>query len=156
MTSYCGNAGTVSVYWPNASQDGLFFINSNIRITDITDGTSNTFMFGERNHRDPNFDALTGNSLKTYGGWAWANVYSMEDHTLSSQAPINYLIPNGITQDPTYYYQNTRLGAFGSNHTSGANFAFADGSVHFLPDSTSILLLQQLSTIAGGEVVTLP
>jgi prepilin-type N-terminal cleavage/methylation domain-containing protein/prepilin-type processing-associated H-X9-DG protein len=156
MTSYGGNAGSVSMYWPNATQDGVFYINSAVRIADISDGTSNTLFFGERYHFDPAFDALTGGSIQTYGGWAWANVYSMEDHTQSAQAPINYMVPPGTTSDPTYFYQNTRLGAFGSGHTLGANFAFADGSVHFLSNSTPQQLLQQLATRAGGEVVTPP
>jgi prepilin-type N-terminal cleavage/methylation domain-containing protein/prepilin-type processing-associated H-X9-DG protein len=156
MSSYLGNAGTVSMYWPGASQDGVFYLNSDVRIASITDGTSSTLLFGERYHLDPTFDQLAGSSLQTYGGWAWANVYSMEDHMGSSQAPINYLIPPGTTSDPTYYYQNTRLGAFGSGHTGGANFAFADASVHFLTNSTSLLVLQEFATRAGGETVAGP
>jgi prepilin-type N-terminal cleavage/methylation domain-containing protein len=156
ITSYCGNAGSVSVYWPNATQDGIFYINSDVRLSDVTDGLSNTILFGERYHFDPIFDLISGNSLTTYGGWAWANVYSMEDHTLSAQAPINYMVPAGVTSDPTYFYQNTRLGAFGSGHTNGANFGLGDGSVHFLNSSTPQLVLQQLCTRAGGEPVTLP
>jgi prepilin-type N-terminal cleavage/methylation domain-containing protein/prepilin-type processing-associated H-X9-DG protein len=151
MSSYGGNAGTVSVYWPNASRDGIFYINSRVGFNDVTDGTSGTLFFGERYHRDPTFDMLSGSPLNTYGGWAWANVYAMEDQTLSSQAPINYMIPPSITSDPTYFFQNTRLGAFGSGHQGGANFAFADGSVRFLADSTPQQLLQWLSTRAGGE-----
>jgi prepilin-type N-terminal cleavage/methylation domain-containing protein/prepilin-type processing-associated H-X9-DG protein len=151
MSSYGGNAGTVSVYWPSASLDGVFYINSRVAIGEITDGTSSTLFFGERYHFDPTFDRLSGSPLNTYGGWAWANVYAMEDQTLSSQAPINYMIPTNITLDPTYYYQNTRLGAFGSGHQGGANFAFADGSVRFLRDSLPQQMLQWLSTRAGGE-----
>jgi len=51
-----------------------------------------------------------------------------------------------------------RVNAFGSEHGGriGANFVFADGSVHFLPNSTPLLTLQYLSTANGGEVVTLP
>jgi len=156
MSSYLGNAGSVSMYWPNASLDGIFYINSWIKISAIVDGTSDTIMFGERYHNDPTFDYLAGTSLQTYGGWAWANVYSMEDHTGSAQATINYMIPVGTTSDPTYYYQNTRLAAFGSNHTAGANFAMCDGSVRFLMTTTPQQVLQSLCTRAGNEVVTVP
>jgi prepilin-type N-terminal cleavage/methylation domain-containing protein len=58
MSSYGGNAGKRSVHtggsptFPRMTRDSVFFINSCVRLTDITDGTSSTFLFGERNHRD--------------------------------------------------------------------------------------------------------
>ena len=45
-----------------------------------------------------------------------------------------------------------RLGAPGSYHTGGANFALADGSVRFVRDITSTQVLSAASTRAGGEV----
>jgi prepilin-type processing-associated H-X9-DG protein len=41
---------------------------------------------------------------------------------------------------------------FGSLHSGGAQFCFADGSVHMLPDSLDFTILEDLSTIAGNEV----
>src|SRR5262249_48596904 len=64
MSSYGGTAGTRSVpfgappAFPGISRDGIFWIGSCVRLTDIKDGTSNTFLFGERFHRDPEFDRL--------------------------------------------------------------------------------------------------
>jgi prepilin-type processing-associated H-X9-DG protein len=45
---------------------------------------------------------------------------------------------------------------FRSDHPGGCNFLFADGSVHFMNEDIDILLYQQLSTHAGGEVVEPP
>ncbi len=45
---------------------------------------------------------------------------------------------------------------FRSDHPGGGNFLFADGSVHFINEDINMLLYQQLSTMAGGEVVDLP
>jgi len=45
---------------------------------------------------------------------------------------------------------------FRSDHSGGGNFLFADGSVHFFTDDIDMLLYQNMSTIAGNEVVTLP
>lgn len=45
---------------------------------------------------------------------------------------------------------------FRSDHSSGCNFLFADGSVHFLYEAIDMLLYQQLSTIQGNEIVVIP
>jgi prepilin-type N-terminal cleavage/methylation domain-containing protein/prepilin-type processing-associated H-X9-DG protein len=45
---------------------------------------------------------------------------------------------------------------FRSDHTSGCNFLFADGAVKFLTEDIDMLLYQQLSTMAGGEVAEPP
>jgi prepilin-type N-terminal cleavage/methylation domain-containing protein/prepilin-type processing-associated H-X9-DG protein len=45
---------------------------------------------------------------------------------------------------------------FRSDHTSGGNFLFADGSVHFLQEDMDLLLYQKLSTAMGGEVAEPP
>jgi prepilin-type N-terminal cleavage/methylation domain-containing protein/prepilin-type processing-associated H-X9-DG protein len=42
----------------------------------------------------------------------------------------------------------------GSYHPSGANFAFADGSVRFIKDSVNMLTYESLGTRNGGEVVS--
>src|SRR5262249_14670746 len=53
VNSYFGNAGTKA--WPvsSASLNGVLYYNSSVRITDISDGTTNTFLAGERFSKDP-------------------------------------------------------------------------------------------------------
>jgi len=173
ITSYGGNAGSRASYWQNASQDGIFYLNSATRIGDVTDGLSNTVLFGERYHNDPVFDNLqaqAGSSpINTYGGWAWANPYAMEDITLGSYSTV----PIGSTPDPNYLTLNTisinyttppgaqmmtydlmaaRLNAFGSGHSNGANFCYGDGSVHFLTNGLNPQILQLLCVKDDGRI----
>jgi prepilin-type N-terminal cleavage/methylation domain-containing protein/prepilin-type processing-associated H-X9-DG protein len=159
-TSYLANSGTRGYAFDMFDssgkplpplEDGVFFGNSKVRLTDITDGTSNTLLFGERNYREPALNGLCNQDLYDWGAWGACTgvIWDMGDTTGSSWVPINTLCIGTIQYDQ-------RLNAFGSEHTGGANFAFADGSVHFLSDGTSLITLQQLSTRAGGEVVTLP
>jgi prepilin-type N-terminal cleavage/methylation domain-containing protein/prepilin-type processing-associated H-X9-DG protein len=162
---YGGNAGTVGFTFLTAppSRDGVFFDYSHVRIADITDGTSSTFLFGERSHRDANFDSLTLQfdpttyPLSSWGAWASAawDWTSMGDVTLSAAEPINWLVP-ALSAPGDFSWEWQRLCAFGSGHPGGANFAFADGSVRFLSDSTPLAQLQALSTRAGAEVVEVP
>jgi prepilin-type N-terminal cleavage/methylation domain-containing protein/prepilin-type processing-associated H-X9-DG protein len=162
MSSYGGNAGKRSVHtgfapaFPFMTRDGIFFIDSSLRLADVSDGTSNTLLFGERFHHDPEFDirqpvVWPGSSLMTaWGRWGYvANTGAMGNVTLHTAAPINYRVPPG----GDFSTVENRACAFGSGHPGGANFAFADGSVRFLSDSTPLLTLQALSTRCGGEVL---
>jgi prepilin-type N-terminal cleavage/methylation domain-containing protein/prepilin-type processing-associated H-X9-DG protein len=151
MNSYGGNGGTRSWYVGNMTTDGVFYINSQVRIGGITDGTSNTFLFGERYHYDPVYT-----NINTLGGWAWANFNAPQDYLLSTPVPINFQLPPGTKTGAPLFPEDDRVCAFGSGHTGGANFCMADGSVQFLTDATPLPVLQALSTRAGGEVFDPP
>jgi prepilin-type N-terminal cleavage/methylation domain-containing protein/prepilin-type processing-associated H-X9-DG protein len=160
--TYGGNAGINSFYTFSSkgtggmTQDGVFYINSSVSITSITDGTSNTLAFGERNRTDQNFDVIyTGaNVIEQHSGWAWANYFPGYDYLYGAAMPLNWTFTNaGITSDSGFVQQDLRYSTYGSQHVGGANFCFADGSVHFLADSIPLATLQALCTRNGGEVV---
>ena len=46
--------------------------------------------------------------------------------------------------------------AFKSRHPGGVQFAFVDGSVHFISQSIDLPTYRALATITGGEVVKVP
>ena len=166
MSSYGGNGGrrsaTASVETTGpVTQDGIFFNGSRVRIAHVTDGTSNTFLFGERYHRDPEHErvvlAFVGvRPIAMTGFWGVASPHGPNaDGQLSTPVPINYQVsPLTPAGDP--WAAANRICAYGSGHPGGANFAFADGSVRFLSDSTPLSTLRALSKRADGEVVTLP
>ena len=152
--SYGGNPGVYGFYISSMDQTGIFYINSSIRIADITDGTSNTFMFGERNRLDPIYQQCYGSTFDGRSGWAWTNDLAGFDYIFGAAEPINWLMPPAaLPNDPGFIYEDLRMSTYGSSHSGGANFCFCDGSVKFLSNSTPILILQQLSTRAGGEVI---
>src|SRR5262249_28136252 len=54
LTSYGPNTGTLGIAdTSGAPNDGMFYFNSRVRMTDVVDGTSNTLLFGERNNNEP-------------------------------------------------------------------------------------------------------
>jgi prepilin-type N-terminal cleavage/methylation domain-containing protein/prepilin-type processing-associated H-X9-DG protein len=163
MHSYGGNAGIQSFGPDRATRDGIFFQDSRIGLSDVTDGASNTFLFGERSHHDPTFDhkaSMFNPSFYPLAKWGkWASVCatsggSLAERFLSTPVPINYRVPpDSVMGDGSIV---NRLCAYGSGHPGGANFAFADGSVRFLSDNIPLSTLRALSTRAGEEVVGLP
>jgi prepilin-type N-terminal cleavage/methylation domain-containing protein/prepilin-type processing-associated H-X9-DG protein len=152
--TYGGSAGIRSFYYDQMTQDGIFYINSKVTIPSITDGSSNTIAFGERNRTDPLFDQAypgTANSIEQHSGWAWANYFPGYDYLYGAAMPLNWQFPTPT--DSNFVLQDARYSTFGSQHTAGANFCFADGSVHFISNSIPLGILQALTTRAGGEVI---
>lgn len=124
-----------------------------VKALSVTDGLSNTLMFGEKYHFDPVFDSLPNDikeaPIKQWSAWAFVGGAKASGHVLASaRVPVNYRLPAGASG---YEAKDLRLSAYGSGHTNGSNFAFGDGSVRFLTNSTTLDTLQKLSTRAGGE-----
>jgi prepilin-type N-terminal cleavage/methylation domain-containing protein/prepilin-type processing-associated H-X9-DG protein len=161
MSSYGGNAGRRSFHpggppdFPRLTRDGIFYLHSCVHLGQIIDGSSNTFLFGERYHHDPEHDRLNpiffprNGPVAGWGKWSFVAL-GQSQVTMSTPVPINYQVP----PDGDYSAVEDRNCAFGSGHPRGANFAFADGSVRFLSETTSLPTLQALSTRAGREPLT--
>src|SRR5262249_30137664 len=124
LSSYGGNAGKRSVHtggppnFPNMSRDGIFYIDSVVRLTDVTDGESNTFLFGERYHRDSQFDRLQlvlrpgGGRMAQLGMWGFVADVGAMSVTLHTAVPINYKVRSDGDVSTLF----DRACAFGSGH----------------------------------------
>ncbi|MBI1830188.1 MAG: DUF1559 domain-containing protein [Planctomycetes bacterium] len=148
LTTYLGVSGRDLF-----AKDGILFVDSQIRIGDVTDGISQTLLVGER-PASPDFQFGWW-----YAGRGQANTGSCD--MVLGAAEINVLAP-GVAPCPKtrYTFQSGDLWNpcsmfhFWSLHPSGAHFLFADGSVRMLGYSAAPIL-PALATRNGQEVVSL-
>ncbi len=126
---------------------GIFQQNgTGTRIEQITDGTSNTLMVGER---PPAADL-------SWGWWAWSDmdvILATQDFIVAD--PIYGAYPG--CPSPGIYKQgsfsnNCDFNHFWSGHTGGANWLLGDGSVRFIPYSAAAITIP-MGSRAGGENV---
>jgi prepilin-type N-terminal cleavage/methylation domain-containing protein/prepilin-type processing-associated H-X9-DG protein len=148
VNSYFGNAGSFAgpISEGPPSQDGVLYHNSSVTMLAIADGTSNTFLAGERYSFDKN---VPDAQLSDWRGWAWTDWNSSGDHLGDTSWPLNY----------TYSQignMNERKQVFGSGHTGGANFLMCDGSVHFVANGIALVTYVRLSVRSDGHPVALP
>ncbi|MEM7785493.1 MAG: DUF1559 domain-containing protein, partial [Planctomycetota bacterium] len=127
VNSYFGCAGRQGWFLYDLSYDGILYYNSQIKMGQISDGTSNTFLLGERFSLDPEFPAF-----KNYRGWAWSSSYAARDCIVGMLEPVNYQLPVGAGPNPSFSLQDKKFNSFSSGHPGGANFAMADGSSQFV------------------------
>ncbi len=204
-SSYAGNMGTIAYRWDSAllaSSDGIFNHNSGTvpradgssygwgsrfaptRIAGITDGTSNTILYGEHAHsKIANFadrEHYYGSNWWVSGDWG--------DTTFSTMFPPNYFKsineafapPDGTNPNaiPNKFARSNNFNmTAASNHSGGCNFAMCDGSVRFIKNSVNSWnpstvqkngsggsttytltqpagVFQALGTRGGGEVIS--
>jgi len=162
LTSYLAVSGR-NQFKEADGQDGMIYVNSGVRMAEITDGTSNTLLICER----PPSDNLLY-------GWQWAGagdrptfgatdvVLGVLERPLQPTAAPDFF-RNGTLHDP----QDLHRYHFWSLHPGGANWAMADGSVRFItyaaagPQDTSgqsytPTVLEALATRDAGDIAKMP
>ena len=162
----CGGKYTNVTSWRGpVYRDGLFFINRWNSFHDIEDGSSTTLAVGESVHvecaglgdgyGDPDVGGPVGWSsggacrseyrcdpdYKAGGGWSLGRTSRATLYAINAD-----LIP--------IHHGDQNKPPFGSHHGGGAHFAFADGHVAFINDTVDLEVYRNLSTIAGGEVIS--
>lgn len=150
----------------NRDNDGIFISGHALKteLRDITDGTSNTILIGERRSLKL--------SRQTNADGPWAGVWGGQEITTDGITNVwclagktEYQMNSGLhSLDPS----DTNAGdeallAFSSQHTGGAQFALADGSVRFISeniewndsalDSNDVGIYHNLGSRADGNVI---
>jgi prepilin-type N-terminal cleavage/methylation domain-containing protein/prepilin-type processing-associated H-X9-DG protein len=158
------------------TNDGAMGADHQVRLTDIQDGTSNTLLIGER--------STSKNQMVSFGAWfagcgqrsrrqSGDDEYRGSADIVLGVRELNtqqngspwidncpagpyHFQPRGLIRDSTgKINENCDQFHYWSWHPGGANFAFADGSVHFLTYSADSVF-EALGTRSGGEVFSLP
>ncbi|MEM7454122.1 MAG: DUF1559 domain-containing protein [Planctomycetota bacterium] len=127
---------------------GILFVNSRTSHGDIRDGSSNTFLLGERDGALMGVDS--GGTERTRGAstWCGANRVGWMNQCLApTSSDPRFTINSAVVGNQERWYAVT------SQHPGGATFARADGSVDFINENINGLTYEALGTKAGGEVV---
>jgi prepilin-type N-terminal cleavage/methylation domain-containing protein/prepilin-type processing-associated H-X9-DG protein len=140
LSNYRAVAGpiTYGAFTPDRDSGGVMYQNSKVKITDISDGTSNTLAVGEcvYDQKTGKLAALWPGMTGQRNGSVWiSDVMWWVDET---SARINGTAPQ----------------AFSSRHPGGAFFNFCDGSVRFFREGGDVDTLRWLGGRNDGRVVS--
>src|SRR5262249_19720524 len=138
--------------------EGVKPTSNKIRFADIIDGSSNTLLFGEILAGQSEAESYSCCYESNPRGWA-----TFDNGETSAHVPLNYFCKaydeapgscdnspgNSVTTNPWNW---TVCNGYKSRHTSGVNFAFADGSVHFINEGVNQLTLIKLGVRYDGGI----
>ena len=153
-TSHPGTPGTSGDGTYPAAQDsngprrGMFGKNSEVQIRDITDGTSNTILLGERAYELPFDTATNGKALCRAAVWGGSNGDVVRAGNSDAQASGTLAVTGTGINDTSLYGDGTSSATasdarnrnicsitYSSRHEGGAHFLLADGAVRFLSEN---------------------
>ncbi len=118
--------------------NGICFGFSEVQIADVRDGTSNTYLIGEKYVRpDDYFNGLSGGDNENICIGFGADLYRR-----AISKPLQDTL--GLLAESS----------FGSAHSSGCNFVFCDGSVHSISYSIDVAIHGRLGNRKDGEPIS--
>ncbi len=139
----------------DANDNGMLFLNSHVRLSDVTDGQQYTLMVGE---------------IRDYGMWQVGSRMSLRNtgtpfdttsiSTVQRKPGVTLPPPNpGFPADQSTPPENipdprTSVGGFGSYHSGVCNFLLVDGSVRSIGSSVDTRLYQNLGNRHDGQIVS--
>ena len=128
---------------------GMFSrLGARIRIADVRDGTSNTIQAGEILPACNSYSWIGG----MWGADGMGNAHSTTITPINEFTTCDPPIGRVTNPDCTSQLAWTYAWGFKSRHSGGAQFLFADGSVHFVSENIDHLTYQKLGGRADGQL----
>lgn len=152
-TNYVVCAGSTVYGQRGLDLNGMFFTKSRTRLTDVSDGSSHTFILSEILVVADTSSAndLRGRYCNSWYGNNWFTTLRTPNTTVADtvgyQGVSTVRAPSTLTSGTP----NAALYAR-SQHTNGVNTAFADGSCRFVSNGVDASVWLNAGTRAGGEV----
>ena len=141
-------------YGNGQATNGMFWVRSKCRLTDVTDGTTNTYMLGEICVvPDTTTNDLRGRYSNSWYGNNWFSTINPPNSTLPDQVGYQGISTTKSPSSLTSGHPNPYLTAR-SYHTGGVNVAMGDASVRSVSNSVNAVNYRNMGTRAGGEVVS--
>ena len=118
----------------DVDNNGILFLNSKIRYSELLDGSTQTILLGESIPLEKDLGWVSGTS-------------STLRNTSGIEPASNWRNQTGQNADPL------KVGQFGGFHTGGALFTFADGSTRFISSNVDAELFRKFGNRADGELL---
>jgi prepilin-type N-terminal cleavage/methylation domain-containing protein len=157
-TSICAPSGDEEMdEFVRFCQTGIMYYRSEVRTSQITDGTSKTYMVGEKWMPTNGYDGATSEADAGYTTGDDQSIYTgfvMDNHRVAwnpdSSAPQESFQPS---QDAPGTGNTGRERRFGSAHSTAFQMVFCDGSVHSVSYDIDPLSHRAMAHRFDGEVV---
>ncbi len=155
--------GSLTAAPGNPTDKGVLYRNSKIKIRDMTDGSSNSIVVGERSYQHQFGGVATAVQADSTWYASIPGVTRPAGMGTMMEGPAS-LILGHVGQDAAttpmvmmamQHPPNTtnHIGNFSSKHVGGAHFLLGDGAVRFLSENMNYETFRHLGTISDGNTL---
>jgi prepilin-type N-terminal cleavage/methylation domain-containing protein len=128
--------------------NGVVLALSETKLAEITDGTSQTILIGEKHV--PRSDTETSNDGNDQG---WDLGFDIDINRWTKFPPQPDTKYNTSSRQEIGESHDDQWSVFGGSHAAGCQFVFCDGSVHTITYDVDVITFSRLGPVDDGEVV---
>lgn len=144
------NTSIFSAFW------GMFGLNSKTTFGNISDGTTNVIMFGERATRDE-IGSGRATNIRDNVGAVWAGILNANADYRGNNISKDWAVFGHMASENAQNWgingEDSPRNVASSFHAGGANLVRGDASTSFFSDDLNVSTLADLVRMADGQVV---